>query len=288
MQSINLNNIYVLSATQVREKICQKTVNEYAEAMEIGQIFPPVELVYCGELYYLGDGHHRYEAAKKIGRESLEANVRDGSIRDAMLLAVSSNHKHGLRLTREEKRRAVKVLLEDDIWRDWSDVAIAKQCNCSEELVAKLRKELNVEKSNIKTLRNGKEFNITMPKEKKSIDIYPTEIGMIKEQHIDPLVLELEEQRDAIVMLQEENIKLSDRLAIAALEGTEEEKTLAEITIQTLREEVRLLDIEVTSVKRSRDQYQNEKAEMHKQLNWYMNQRKKCTCKMKDKLEQAA
>jgi uncharacterized ParB-like nuclease family protein len=288
MELINLNEIDIVEVTQVREKICPKTVNEYAEAMKAGETFPPIELITNGFMFYIGDGHHRFEAAKKIGRESLEANVRDGSIRDAMLVAVSTNNKHGLRLTREDKRRGVKLLFEDDICRTWSDVAIAKQCNCSEELVAKIRKELNIENSRIKAVRNGKEFNINVPKRMKSAIIYPTEIGMIKEQHIDPISIELEELRDAMEMVREENIKLSDKLAIAALEIGEEEKVLAEKTIQELRNEVRQLHIQLESVIQSRDTYQSEKAEMHKQLNWYMNQRKKCTCKVKDKLEQAA
>jgi FtsZ-binding cell division protein ZapB len=50
------------------------------------------------------------------------------------------------------------------------------------------------------------------------------------------------------------------------MEATEEEKKLAEETITELRERIRVLEIELQSVKISRDQFQAENAEMKKQI----------------------
>jgi FtsZ-binding cell division protein ZapB len=61
-----------------------------------------------------------------------------------------------------------------------------------------------------------------------------------------------------------ENQKLNDKLALAAL--PEEDRFLAELTIEDLREELRLALIELESVKKSRDQFQAENAQLRRQI----------------------
>lgn len=290
MASIKLNDIEVTTETQVRERICQETVDEYAQEMQEGAIFPPIELVEDGILYFIADGYHRYEAAKKLDKGFIEANVRQGSVRDAILIGLSSNHNHGLRLTIDDRRKMVRLLLEDAEWRNWSNAEIAKKCSCSAELVAKIRTSMGVDKEITSCLRKGKPIKIRTPilPLEKSQEIYPSEIGGIDDQQVDPKDLKIEELYDALDRLNEDKTNLSDRLAIAAFDGTEDERSLAQNTIDALRNEIKLLTQELEAIKISRDTHQNEKAEMRKQLNWYMNQRKKCTCKVKDKLEQTA
>jgi len=66
-----------------------------------------------------------------------------------------------------------------------------------------------------------------------------------------------------------ENERITDRLAVAAMEGTEEEKSMAADTIESLREELRILKIELAAVKQSRDQYQSENGQLKKQCAMY-------------------
>ena len=40
------------------------TIQSYADDMEAGAVFPPVELVGDGDVFWLVDGLHRLEAAK--------------------------------------------------------------------------------------------------------------------------------------------------------------------------------------------------------------------------------
>ena len=115
MASVKISDIAVTTETQVREKICQKTVDEYAQAMQDGTNFPPIELIDEGLFYFIADGHHRYEAAKKLGQESIEANVKQGNLRDALLIGLSENNKHGLRLSIGDRRRMVSILLEINV-----------------------------------------------------------------------------------------------------------------------------------------------------------------------------
>ena len=71
---------------------------------------------------------------------------------------------------------------------------------------------------------------------------------------------------DAIAMLKAENETLSDRLAVATMDGDEIEKQMAESTIKDLRAQIRLLEIELTAVKQSRDTFQSENAQLMKQV----------------------
>jgi peptidoglycan hydrolase CwlO-like protein len=59
---------------------------------------------------------------------------------------------------------------------------------------------------------------------------------------------------------------LSDKLAVASLEGSDEDKNKAKETIESLREEVRLLQIDNRSLKASMDKYQGENAQLKKQV----------------------
>ena len=288
MTSIKLNHIEVSIKTQVRERICQATVDEYALAMQEGAIFPPIELVEDGVLYFIADGYHRYEAAKKIGKEAIEANVRQGSVRDAILIGLSANHNHGLRLTINDRKKMVRLLLEDAEWRNWSNVEIAKKCSASHVMVAKIRSDFDLNKDITIMKRNGKTIVRRAAIRKELPNDYSLKNAVIEEGQINHKDIEIEELHDALNMLKAENISLSDKLALVAIEGGEDMKELAEKTIQDLRREVTHLNIQLASVKHSRDSYQSEKAQMQAQLNRYTREWKKCTCKAKDKLEQAA
>jgi FtsZ-binding cell division protein ZapB len=63
-----------------------------------------------------------------------------------------------------------------------------------------------------------------------------------------------------------ENEKLSEQLAIATIDGTTEQKNLAQNLIDELKEDIRLLNIELVAVKKSRDMFQAENAQLKKQV----------------------
>jgi hypothetical protein len=87
----------------------------------------------------LADGFHRFHACAKIGREHIEADVRQGTRRDAILHSVGANEEHGLRRTNDDKRRAVLTLLGDSEWSAWSDREIARHCRVGAPFVGKHR-----------------------------------------------------------------------------------------------------------------------------------------------------
>jgi hypothetical protein len=138
-QSIPISQIYRLPDTQPRIKIDLMIVDEYAEAMKTGAQFPPLDIFKIDRRYIVVDGYHRHRAAEQAKVKEFLCNVHEGGMRDAILFAAGANATHGLRRTNEDKHRAVERLLSDKEWSTWSDNEIAKRCNVSYELVAKLR-----------------------------------------------------------------------------------------------------------------------------------------------------
>jgi hypothetical protein len=130
------------SGAQMRVEMRADTVDEYADAMLGGATFPPIIVFFDGEDYWLGDGFHRVGAARRLERETIVAEIRPGSARDAILHGAGSNATHGLPRTQADKRRAVERLLRDPEWTRWSDRKIAEAARVDHKTVATVRRSL--------------------------------------------------------------------------------------------------------------------------------------------------
>jgi hypothetical protein len=128
------------SRLQPRAKMDTAIIDEYTESMKRGDSFPAVVVFKVGEDYFLVDGYHRYLAVQGAKFDKILADVRIGTMRDAVLFSAGVNATHGIRRTNEDKRRAVLTLLRDKEWKDWADTKIAATCNVSVDLVATVRK----------------------------------------------------------------------------------------------------------------------------------------------------
>ena len=158
-QTINIDDIHTDGDIQPREAINEDVVAEYAARMEDGDTFPPVVVYADGSDNWLADGYHRVMAATRNGWITIDAEVRKGTRRDAILAAVASNAQHGLRRTNADKRRSVMVLLLDYEWGKWSDNRISEQCGVSQPFVSKLRASYNGYKMNKREVtRNGETY----------------------------------------------------------------------------------------------------------------------------------
>lgn len=130
-------------ATQPRERLDDETVERYADAMAEGQQLPPIIIYHDGETYWLADGWHRREAARRLQRASILAEVRRGGKREAILHAVGANATHGLPRSNADKRRAVTIMINDPEWSKMSDHEIARRTRTSQPFVSKIRRELS-------------------------------------------------------------------------------------------------------------------------------------------------
>lgn len=74
----------------------------------------------------------------------------------------------------------------------------------------------------------------------------------------------LVEARDAIAILSDENDRLNDRLAVEAMDASEEEKLKAASTIAELRAELKTANAELRAVRAVRDDYMRENGQLKK------------------------
>ena len=126
---------------QPRAALDMDTVEEYATRYAEGMDMVEITLFFDGEYYWLGDGFHRVAGAEKAGLDTIPADVREGTFRDALLFAAGANAAHGLRRTNADKRRAVEMLIGDAECAGWSDREIARHCQVGHPLVAEIRAE---------------------------------------------------------------------------------------------------------------------------------------------------
>ncbi|MCH8490801.1 MAG: ParB/RepB/Spo0J family partition protein [Oceanicaulis sp.] len=145
VRSLPLTLIIADPDCQLRAAGSAATVDDYAEALREGAKFPPVTVFHDGKHYWLGDGFHRVDAHKLAGIDEIEADIREGDLRDAKLFAAGANAAHGLPRTQADKRNAITTLLNDEQWKEWSDKEIARRTGTSDKTVAKIRRELSGE-----------------------------------------------------------------------------------------------------------------------------------------------
>lgn len=180
--SFSLAEVRIDGGTQPRTEINNSVISDYVELMQDGISFPPITVVFDGVDYWLVDGFHRYHAARQA-QYTLKAEVINGSHREAVLYSVSVNSTHGLRRTNADKRKAVKTLLQDEEWTQWSDRAIARKCQVSNQLVSNMRKDLSVndgqmgESSEYTKVRRGDQEYQQKRKKKESSDGLPKEVN---------------------------------------------------------------------------------------------------------------
>ena len=248
MKTLNINAIIIDKGTQSRERISEETVTDYAEAMQEGDQFPAITVFHDGVEYYLADGYHRLHAAQRVGRASIQAEIKTGTLRDAILYSLGANSNHGLRRTNADKRKCIMTLLEDFEWQELTNSEIAAHCRVSRQLVTAVRAEISGGQKVSSVVTNT-------PKKSK-----PVKLDNVVEPPEEPFIAEKDE---AVAELVAENQRLADKLAVNAL-PTEEEKLAATDTISELREQIRILEIENQSLKISRDTYQRENAELKK------------------------
>jgi DNA adenine methylase len=138
-----IDKIRTDGGTQMRERIYDETVDDYAADLAAGATLPPPVIFDDGADFWPADGFHRIAAHRRNGRSKIKCEVRPGGRRDAMLYAVGANVAHGRRCTNADKHKAVQTLLADEEWSALSNHKIARLCAVTHPLVGRLRKAAN-------------------------------------------------------------------------------------------------------------------------------------------------
>jgi DNA repair exonuclease SbcCD ATPase subunit len=263
MKKINLDVIRIDGETQPREELDQEMVAEYAEFMRDGIKFPPVRVFFDGSNYWLVDGFHRYFATKSNGFVSIEAEVKEGTLREAQLESMTANSKqHGKPTSAKDKRRSANRMLKDEEWTGWSNAKIAEWVGVSAMTVGRLRVAMGEEKKEEVKYINKHGQEKTMKTGNLGTKPKPVVTPPPPEEEYDPTQDEIKELGYTIKALEEENTKLKDAIAIGSWDASDIEKKDAEETINELREQIRIKEIEIASLRESRDSYQNQNAEL--------------------------
>jgi hypothetical protein len=123
--------------TQPRSQMNEEVAEDYAQEMRDGVTLPPVDATFDGDQYWLWDGFHRLQAAKKAGKTTISVTVTPGTVEDARWLALAANKNHGLRRSNEDKKLSVEKALR--LWPDRSDHVIAEHVGVNHSTVSRHR-----------------------------------------------------------------------------------------------------------------------------------------------------
>jgi len=109
--------------------------------VEVYEGWDPLLVYRVDSKFYLADGYHRITAAERLGLETVQAEVLDGTFEDALLAGIKANSEHrGLPLTLKERKRAAQLILKTHT--NWADNRIARVVGLSHPTVHTIRQEL--------------------------------------------------------------------------------------------------------------------------------------------------
>jgi hypothetical protein len=264
-ERIKLAKIRLDGGTQPRKEIDEPLVQHYTEILLEGKDkFPPIDLWFDGKSYWPSDGFHRFHAHKRAGFTDIEAEVNQGTKRDAFLACLKANGKHGKPRTPDERRYVVQMALEDIELGEKTDVEIAAICDVSSMTVGRVRKALGLEKS-ARVDKNGRKVDVS--KSGRPI-APPPELEYTEEDKFHEMAIEH-------TAMAEENAKLKDMLAVKSLPVSEKARAEVQQTIEELREQVKDLEFQLRTMTQSRNEFQNKNAEMIKQMNYWKKRAEK-------------
>lgn len=271
-KELELKQIRLDGGTQVRASIKEEAVMRYATDLEGGAVFPPMRVFYDGTDYWLSDGFHRYHAALRIGIQSFLCEVDIGTPRDALFYGSTANNLHGQPMDNADKRKITMIFVEDFEWGDWSNAEIARQLHVSAPFVAKMRGEsAPAVRKYITPKGNVAEKRTPEKKDKPAKPAKEAPLIEAPKPADPPAVDHRQEMVDELIA---QNETLTDRLAVTVMDATAEEKKSAEDLIKQLREEIRILKLEMNAVKSSRDKFQLENAQLKRQISMQQRQLK--------------
>lgn len=236
------------------------------------------------------DGWHRYTAANELGMDCPVVELGDVDPRD-FVLAQNKARRH---VTQAQLAMATTTVYA---WRPVGNPALSNSAPGAE---LKTTKELAVSAGvSERTIEQAKAVQTKaapevveavkageiglkkaaaiakLPKEEQAAAIHKPAPKAEPEAPPAPANHELEEAVSTINELAAENDQLRDRVAVAAMHGTDEERAMAAETIAELREQIKTLEAELDAVRTSRDSFQRQNAELMKQVRLQQKQIKK-------------
>lgn len=137
LRELSVDDLVLDEKLNLRDQLDQDAIERYDDAWDR---LPPVAVFEINDRFLIVDGFHRYASALRGKRQKLRVEVHVGSMADAMDYAALANLRHGLPLSRAERRRVAETRLR--LHFDWSDRKHADESALNRDLFARVRKEL--------------------------------------------------------------------------------------------------------------------------------------------------
>jgi hypothetical protein len=184
-QHIALTAILFDFATQVRAENNSHIIDEYADRMKEGDIFPPADVFDEGNgRYWIGDGWHRLLSAQQQRAATFACVVHPGGREAAIKHALGANAQHGLKRSNADKRKAIEVALKE--FSLMSDRQLAGLCAVHHDTVAVARSQLAESASSPPSPRLGADGRIRKMPVKRVKAVAPPVVESIPAVATDP------------------------------------------------------------------------------------------------------
>jgi ParB-like chromosome segregation protein Spo0J len=279
VKTLNLLNIRIDGGTQAREELNQEAVADYAEKMRDGEVFPPVTVFFDGSEYWLVDGFHRYFATKSNGKTSIDCDVQNGTLKEAVRFSWKANGKRGLPLNPNDYRKIILAMLKDEEAKKMSNRQIAEYVGVSHSTVNRFKSSLEQRSTETKPVKDSGDKPVSKADIGRTVQKIPqpdmTSALMVKQEVVIELNEKIDELSQTINMLADENTLMRDKIAVGQWDATEIEKIDAEQTIKDLREQIRILEADNKAMRQSRDMFQNRNSELMKTVKSLQSKLKK-------------
>jgi transposase len=167
-QRLPISQIRTDGGTQPRAFLNHEVIEEYIEAIQAGAKFPPIDVFFDGEHYWLADGFHRRSAFFGAECEEILCNVHQGTLQDAQWFSYAANKTNGLYRSNADKQRAIQAALRHPASAGLSDSQIAKHVGVDHKTVAAWRDRIlgnsqDSQPAPTRTAtRNGKTYEINV------------------------------------------------------------------------------------------------------------------------------
>lgn len=237
------------------------------------------------------DGWHRYQAVTQLGMK-VQTFTFDGTFEEAQERVISSNDKRRHRTVAQRAQAIVAVTACRPVGRPKKNSAPGAELppqpkNTAKAIAAKHGiGERSVERARIIeaaglgpavidgsfSAKEAEAIATGKVEKKPKKTTLPPAPAPERGQTLPPDDDQLAEAQHAINDLAAENEELRDRLAVEAMDASEDEKTMAAQTIAELRAMVKTLEAENAALKVSRDTYQREAAEAKKDAIYWRKQ----------------
>lgn len=170
-QTIRLSEIIAAEEAQPRVTMDFGMVEEFADDMLRGDAFPPIDVFFDGETYWLADGFHRYHACLGCQMPEVTCRVHQGDLEDAIWFSLQANRANGVRRAPQDVRNAVRRAIQHRNGADETDRFIASYVGTSHQTVMRERQLVvatgPVDQSPSRVDKNGVERVLPQPREPK-------------------------------------------------------------------------------------------------------------------------